>query len=214
MKTLLKKITQHKSALLAVALSSSLFVNPVFADEHFPENPSQMTQDDVSEADFDETIAIFQSNPKTAAFFDSAYGYAVFPTIGKVGLVIGGAYGKGRVYEKGRWSGMVEMTQATVGFQFGGQAFSQIIFFQDQRAYDEFTSGNFEFGAQASAIVITAGANAEASTKGTSASANLGKDRLEAEGQYYKGMAVFSVAKGGLMYEATLGGQKYNFYPN
>lgn len=203
-----------KTAIITLALSSlATFSMPIYADDEFSESESQMTQD-ISEAEFDETIAAFHKAPQSAQFFDSAYGYAVFPTIGKVGLFIGGAYGKGRVYEQGRYSGDAEMTQATIGFQFGGQAFSQIIFFQDQRAYDEFTSGNFEFGAQASAIVITAGANAEASTKGTSASANAGNAYVKADGQYYKGMAVFSLAKGGLMYEATLGGQKYNFYPN
>ncbi len=204
-----------KKLLLASALSTSFAFTPaVLADDHFSESEPQMSQSQVSDADFDETIMTFQKAPQSAAFFDNSYGYAVFPTIGKVGFFIGGAYGKGRVYERGRYSGDVEMTQGTIGLQLGGQAFSQIIFFQDQRAYDEFTSGNFEFGAQASAIVITAGANAEASTKGTSASANLGKDKVKAEGQYYKGMAVFSLAKGGLMYEATVGGQKFNFQPN
>jgi len=212
---LFSKMSAKKTAILATAFSTSIMIGlPTQADEHFSDTESKMTQDEVSDVDYDETISIFQKAPQSAAFFDSAYGYAVFPTIGKVGLFIGGAYGQGRVYERGRHSGNVEMTQATIGFQLGGQAFSQIIFFQDQRAYDEFTSGNFEFGAQASAIVITAGANAEASTKGTSASANLGKSNIKAEGQYYKGMAVFSAAKGGLMYEATIGGQKFNFHPN
>lgn len=214
MLSIINKLLSQKT-LLAAAISSTLIFSPAYADDdHFPDQQPQMTQDDVSEQDFDDTLYAFQSNPKTSAFFDSAYGYAIFPTIGKVGLFLGGAYGKGRVYEQGRWSGMTEMTQATIGFQFGGQAFSQIIFFQDQRAYDEFTAGNFEFGAQASATVLTAGANAEASTKGTSATANVGEGRIEAEGQYYKGMAVFSIAKGGLMYEAAVGGQKFNFYPN
>lgn len=203
-----------KATILTLALSSLVvFSTQTYADDEFSQSESKMTQD-ITEAEFEETIAAFQRAPQSAAFFDNAYGYAVFPTIGKVGFVIGGAYGQGRVYEHGRHSGNVEMTQATIGFQLGGQAFSQIIFFQDQRSYDEFTGGNFEFGAQASAIVITAGANAEASTKGTSASANAGNKYVKADGQYYKGMAVFSLAKGGLMYEATLGGQKYNFYPN
>lgn len=208
------KLPNKKIVLLIAAISSASVLTNSFADEHFSENEPKMTQEAVSEVDFDETTSVFKAYPKTAAFFDTAYGYAIFPTIGKVGMIIGGAYGKGRVYEQGRWSGNVEMTQATIGFQMGGQAFSQVIFFQDQRAYDEFTSGNFEFGAQASAIILNAGANAEASTKGTSASANVGNGRFDAEGQYYKGMAVFSIAKGGLMYEATLGGQKYNFTPN
>lgn len=217
MLNLFDRLNLKKNLLIATAFSTGIAMNaPAYAidEDHMPNNSAQMTQDDFTDADFEETIGAFQNAPQSAAFFDNAYGYAVFPTIGKVGLFIGGAYGQGRVYERGRYSGMVEMTQATIGFQFGGQAFSQIIFFQDQRAYDEFTSGNFEFGAQASAIVVTAGANAEASTKGTSATANFGKDRLKAEGQYYKGMAVFSIAKGGLMYEATVGGQKFNFQPN
>ncbi len=209
-------INLKKPILVTAAITLAAFASQnVFAlDEDLANNDAQMTQDDITDKDFDETMNLFQRAPKSAAFFDNAYGYAVFPTIGKVGLVVGGAYGKGRVYERGRFSGMVEMHQATIGFQLGGQAFSQIIFFQDQRAYDEFTSGNFEFGAQASAIFINAGANAEASTKGTSVSANLGNKDIKAEGQYYKGMAVFSAAKAGLMYEAALGGQKYTFQPN
>ncbi|MDX1352804.1 MAG: lipid-binding SYLF domain-containing protein [Thiomicrorhabdus sp.] len=210
---MLKSLFQ-KTAIVTLSIASLASYSAFsHADDGYTESEAQMTQD-VTEAEFDETIRAFHNAPQSAAFFDHAYGYAVFPTIGKVGFVIGGAYGKGRVYEKGRYAGDAEMTQATIGFQLGGQAFSQIIFFQDQRAYDEFTSGNFEFGAQASAIVITAGANAEASTKGTSASANAGNSYVKADGQYYKGMAVFSLAKGGLMYEAALGGQKYNFYPN
>lgn len=207
-----------KTAIITLAVSSftvfsSAYSSTVYADDEFSDSQPEMTQD-VNDAEYDLAIAAFHQDPRSAAFFKNSYGYAVFPTIGKVGFVIGGAYGKGRVYEHGSLSGHAEMTQATIGFQLGGQAFSQIIFFQDQRAYDEFTSGNFEFGAQASAIVITAGANAEVSTKGTSASANFNDDYVKADGQYYKGMAVFSLAKGGLMYEATLGGQKYNFYPN
>ncbi|WP_319379905.1 lipid-binding SYLF domain-containing protein [Thiomicrorhabdus sp.] len=176
------------------------------------ENAPQMEQSN-HDKDYAKTIAAFRNAAKSTAFFKHSYGYAVFPTIGKVGFVIGGAYGQGRVYKQGQYAGMTEMTQGSIGFQLGGQAFSQIIFFQDKRAYDEFTSGNFEFGAQASAVVVTAGVAAEASTKGTSATANAGNDYVAAEGQYYKGMAVFTIAKGGLMYEAAISGQKFNFYP-
>ena len=105
------------------------------------------------------------------------------------------------------------MTQVTIGFQLGGQAFSQIIFFEDKRAFDEFTSGSFEFGAQANAVVITAGASASASTAGSSAGASAGKNDASTVGKYYKGMAVFTVAKGGLMYEASIGGQEYKYTP-
>lgn len=183
-----------------------------YANDEYTASEAQMTQD-VDEAEYDVALAAFK-NSKAGDFFEHAYGYAVFPTIGKIGFVIGGAYGQGRVFEKGRYTGRTEMTQASIGFQLGGQAYSQIIFFQDQRSYDEFTSGNFEFGANASAVVITVGVAAEASTKGTSATANAGNKYVKAEGQYYKGMAVFNIAKGGLMYEAVLSGQKFNFYPN
>ena len=93
----------------------------------------------------------------------------------------------------------------------GGQAYSQIIFFQDKRAFDEFTSGNFEFGAQASAVAITAGAQAQAGTTGTGAGASGTQKHAETAGGYQKGMAVFTVAKGGLMYEASIGGQKFSY---
>jgi lipid-binding SYLF domain-containing protein len=193
--------------LIALSFSSA----PVLADNQFTESKPQMTQN-VTDAEYDVAVAAFK-NAKSGAFFKDAYGYAVFPTIGKVGFFVGGAYGKGRVFEHGRYKGDTELFQGSVGFQFGGQAFSQIIFFQDQRAFDEFTSGNFEFGATASAVVITAGVAAEATTKGTSASANLGNEHLKTEGQYYKGMAVFTLAKGGLMYEASIGGQKFTYTP-
>ena len=199
------------SALFLIAFTA---LSPAtYADDEYTESEAQMTQD-VDEAEYDVAVAAF-TNSKAGDFFDHAYGYAVFPTIGKIGFVmIGGAYGQGRVYENNRYTGNTEMTQASIGFQFGGQAYSQIIFFQDQRSYDEFTSGNFEFGANASAVIITAGVAAEASTKGTSATVNAGNKYVKAEGQYYKGMAVFNIAKGGLMYEAVLSGQKFNFHPN
>ena len=106
------------------------------------------------------------------------------------------------------------MTQLTIGWQLGGQAYSQIIFFKDKRAYTEFTSGNFEFGAQASAVAITAGAQAQAGSAGAGASASPGGSAgAQAKTTYHKGMAIFTRAKGGLMYEAAIGGQKFNFKP-
>ena len=105
------------------------------------------------------------------------------------------------------------MTQITVGAQLGGQAYSQIIFFRDKRAFDEFTSGNFEFGAQATAVAITAGASAQASTGGTSAGASGTERHAKTAGHYQRGMAVFTVVKGGLMYEASIGGQKFDYTP-
>jgi lipid-binding SYLF domain-containing protein len=102
------------------------------------------------------------------------------------------------------------MAQVSIGFQVGGQAYRQIIYLQDKRAFDDFTSGDFEFSAQAEAIAITASAGASAGTEGATASAN----KKQAEAEYQNGMAVFTMGKGGLMYQATLGGQKYNYEPS
>ncbi len=163
--------------------------------------------------DYDDTIKVFKDAGESGAFFQNAYGYAVFPTIGKGGIGIGGAHGKGRVYAGGKHVGNTSMTQVTIGAQLGGQAYSEIIFFEDKRAFDEFTSGNFEFGAQATAVAITAGASAKATSTGRSAGASTGSKDAKTVGAYTKGMAVFSVAKGGLMYEASIGGQKYSYKP-
>jgi lipid-binding SYLF domain-containing protein len=163
--------------------------------------------------DYAETIKVFKDAGESAAFFDNSVGYAVFPTIGKAGVGIGGAYGEGRVYKHGAYIGDTSMTQVTVGFQLGGQAYSQIVFFEDERALNEFTSGDFEFGAQASAVAITAGAQAAATTAGSSAGASGGKHDATTVGSYSKGMATFTVAKGGLMYEASIGGQKFSYTP-
>lgn len=163
--------------------------------------------------DYDETIKIFKNAGESGTFFGNSYGYAVFPTIGKGGMGIGAAHGSGRVYVGGNHVGDTKMTQLTIGLQLGGQAYSQIIFFQDKRAFDEFTTGEFEFGAQATAVAITAGASAGASTAGASAGASGGKNDATTVGDYHKGMAVFTVAKGGLMYEASIGGQKYKYTP-
>jgi lipid-binding SYLF domain-containing protein len=163
--------------------------------------------------EYSDTVEVFKKAGESAKFFDSSYGYAVFPSIGKGGLGIGAAHGKGKVYEQGKYVGDTSMTQVSVGLQAGGQAYSQVIFFQDKRAFDEFTSGNFEFGAGVSAVAITAGVSGSAGTTGSSAGASGGKNDAGTRGKYYKGMAVFTVAKGGLMYEASLGGQKYKYKP-
>jgi lipid-binding SYLF domain-containing protein len=163
--------------------------------------------------EYDETVKVFKEAGASGKFFDSAYAYAIFPTIGKGGVGIGGAYGKGRVYEKGKHVGDTSVTQLSVGFQLGGQAYSEIIFFEDARALKEFTSGSFEFGAEASAVAITAAASAKTSTQGSSAGASGGRHDATTVGNYYKGMATFTVAKGGLMYEASVSGQKFSYKP-
>ena len=163
--------------------------------------------------DYSRTIELFRQSPQVQLFFDSAYGYAVYPRVGKGAWILGFTYAKGQVYRGGKVTGKTSMTQLTVGLQLGGQAFSQMIFFKDKRAYDEFTSGNFEFGAQATAVAITAGATAQAGTTGAAASATAGSSAGKQEASYFRGMAVFTHVKGGLMYEATIGGQKFNFKP-
>lgn len=162
---------------------------------------------------YSETKKMFE-DAGIASMFDSAYGYALFPTIGKAGFVVGGAYGKGRVYEQGKYIGDTSMTQASIGFQLGGSGFSQVIFFQDKRALTEFTNGNFEFGAEAQAVALTAAAGAAAKTSGSSATASGGKSNANIAGAgYNKGMATFTITKGGLMYEASIGGQKFSYTP-
>jgi len=163
--------------------------------------------------EYSDTIALFKNAGQSSAFFAKSYGYAVFPTIGKGGLVVGGARGTGHVYEKGKYVGDSTVTQVSVGFQAGGQAYSQIIFFEDQRAFQEFTQGNFEFGADASAVAITAAAGASTGTTGTSAGASGGKKDASTVGGFHKGMAVFTIVKGGAMYQATVAGQKFSFKP-
>ena len=163
--------------------------------------------------DYSDTIKVFRGAGQSAKLFGSSYGYAVFPTIGKGGIGVGAAHGSGRVYAKGAHVGDTSMTQLTVGLQLGGQAYSQIIFFQNKAAFDNFTSGNFEFGAQATAVAIKSSAGAQAGTTGTSSGASsTGKaDHASTAGGYSGGMAVFTVAKGGLMYEASIGGQKFSY---
>jgi lipid-binding SYLF domain-containing protein len=175
--------------LLALAVAAG----PVLADE------------------YDDTIKLFKDAGQSSAFFKDSYGYAVFPSIGKGGLGVGAAHGSGRVYEQGKHVGDTSMTQLSVGLQAGGQAYSQIIFFKDKRAIDEFKSGNFEFGADVSAVAITAAAGGSVGTQGTQGGASGGKNDAATAGGYHKGMAVFTIVKGGAMYEAALGGQKYKY---
>jgi lipid-binding SYLF domain-containing protein len=184
-------------SLLALALTTTISF-AVVADE--VENYSK-------------TIQAFRESPTVRPYFETAYGYAVFPTIGKGGVGVGGAYGKGQVYRAGKVTGTTSMKQLSIGLQFGGQAYSEIIFFEDQRAYNDFTSGKFEFGAQATAVAITASAQAQAGTGAATAGASTGGDAGRQTATWQNGMAVFTYAKGGLMYEASIGGQKFSFKP-
>ena len=123
--------------------------------------------------------------------FNNAYGYVIFPNVGKGGIGIGGAAGNGAVFQKGTLIGMAKMTQITIGFQWGGQAYREVIFFETKADLDRFKENNIELSTQASAVAATAGASANA--------------------KYTNGVMVFSQTKGGLMYEASIGGQKFKF---
>jgi lipid-binding SYLF domain-containing protein len=169
----------------------------------------------VARADkYPDTIASFEKAGSSGTFFSRSYAYAVFPTVGTGALGVGGAYGKGRVYVHGVHTGDATLTQLSLGFQAGGKAYSEIIFFEDKRALDEFESGSFEFGADASVVAVTAGANAGAATNGASAGVSVGQTDATTRGDFQKGMAVFTIAKGGLMFSAAIAGQKFSFSPH
>ena len=165
--------------------------------------------------DYSETINDFKKIPVVAKFFDGAHGYAVFPSVGKGGLGIGGSHGKGQVYRGGQVIGFTSTSDISIGLQAGGQAYSQIIFFENETALTQFTGGNFEFDASASAIAVQATAEAGAGTEGTGASSSASKTSGKATtgAEYQKGMVTFTMAKGGLMYAATIAGQKYSYKP-
>jgi len=160
------------------------------------------------------TLQVFKDSPAVQEFFNSSYGYAVFPIIGKAGWIVGGSYGKGLVYRNEDITGKVSVFEGSIGFQFGGKAFSEIIFFEDKRAFDEFTRGEFGFDASIQAIIITAGAGAQTGTAGNSASATAGpKTGAQMRTRYFNGMAVFVHSKGGLMVEASVSGQQFIYTP-
>jgi lipid-binding SYLF domain-containing protein len=133
------------------------------------------------------------ADPTLHEVLAGAAGHAVFPNVGKGGLVAGGAYGKGVLYEKGEVVGYCDLTQGSIGLQAGGQAYTEIIAFSTREALDRFRSGNFAFGAQATAVALHSGAGRNA--------------------KYSDGVAVFTANERGLMAEAAIGGQKFSFEP-
>ncbi|MDP8252884.1 MAG: lipid-binding SYLF domain-containing protein [Candidatus Kaelpia aquatica] len=171
-----------KGILLGIILAISL---PAYAGWNAKSSSDRVEETELTVKKFKE------SDPAMDRFFDKAYGYAVFPTVGKGGIGIGAAYGKGIVYEQGEIVGSTTLKQLSIGFQLGGQAYSEIIFFKSKRDLENFKSGNFELGATASAVAVTVGASADA--------------------DYSDGVAIFTLPKGGLMYEATVAGQKFTY---
>ena len=146
------------------------------------------------ESDAAAVIAKFkQKDPGLAKVFNESAGYVVFPTVAKGGLGIGGARGKGYVYQHGHLIGQSTLTQLTIGLQAGGQAYSEVIFLKDNAALENFKQGRLKLDAQASAVALT--------------------ERASADLAYRDGVAIVTMAEGGLMYEASVGGQKLSFHP-
>ena len=174
----------RKSAPLLAVLFRFVFATGLSAFE--PDTGDEL-QLEVARA----IIDVQKTDPGINKFFESAAGYAVFPKVGKGGIGIGGAYGKGLVIVNDQAVGNTSLSQVTVGLQLGGQVYSQFLFFKDAAALESFQRGNFEMGAQASAVAVTLGASADA--------------------DYDKGVAVFTHVSGGLMYEATISGQKFKY---
>lgn len=143
-------------------------------------------------SDAQRTIVRFkESDAKVKSIFKSAYGYAIFPKVGKGAVFVGGAHGQGILYRGSVPVGYCDLSQATIGFQLGGQAYSEVIFFKTKAAFEKFKTGNFAFSAQASAVALSSGASADV--------------------DYSDGVLVFTEKIGGLMYEASIGGQKFRF---
>ncbi len=155
-------------------------------------NPNSVDSQ-VLKLEVDDAITVFKSrDPSLSKFFDSAEGYAVFPSVGKGGLVVGGAYGEGHVFEKGARIGHTALSQGSIGLQIGGQEYREIVFFKDKATLDAFKAGSFEFAGNASAVAVRSGAATPV--------------------DYRDGVAVFTMTKGGLMLEASIGGQKFDYH--
>lgn len=171
-----------KSIIISVLAIGLLFSTQAFAQkkEKYDTKKAQ------------KTISQFKkTDAGLSSFFDNSFGYVVFPSIGKGAIGIGGAGGKGIVYKQGKVIGGSKMTQITVGFQFGGQEYSEVIFLENADSFNRFITNKYQFAAQASAVALKSGISADA--------------------KYTDGVAVFTQAKGGLMYEASIGGQKFKF---
>lgn len=169
-----------------IILTASLFFAGCSVAPEKPEGQAVLT------AQVNEALAIFkEKDPSIDKFFKQSYGYAVMPKVFKGAFLLGGAYGKGEVYEKGQMVGYCDMSQATLGFSFGGEYFREIVFFRDKSDLDRFKTDEYTFSAQVTGVAVTAGAAAKA--------------------DYQSGMAVFIATDKGLMVDASLGGQKFNY---
>jgi len=175
------KMKFHNLAWAASSVIALLCAFPVQADDQLRMDSKQAMSDFVS------------ADPGLQKFVDSSAGHAIFPSVGKGGFIVGGARGKGLVFEKNNIIGQATMTQASVGAQVGGQTFAQLILFETPAALNDFKSGKFEMSAEVSAVVVKSGASSAAN--------------------YKNGVAVFTLPKTGAMLQASVGGQKFKFEP-
>ena len=179
----MKKILRINLAIIVLALSAMIMPASLWAQDS--KTNKIIADSKEAKKDFINTDGLMQN------LFTSAYGYAIFPNVGKGGIGVGGAAGNGIVYQNGKEIGSAKLKQVSVGFQFGGQVYREVIFFENQAALDRFKENKLEFSAQASAVAATKGA-----------SANV---------KYSDGVMIFTQQKGGLMYEASVGGQKFSY---
>jgi lipid-binding SYLF domain-containing protein len=184
----LKKINMKSNGIKGLSLLLLTFT--VLPAAVFAQDDDNKLVNDATEA----KAAFIKSDSHMQTRFDNSYGYAIFPNVGKGAVGVGGAAGNGVVYEQGNMIGRAKMKQVSVGFQFGGQAYREVIFFENKEALDRFKGDKFEFAAQVSAVAAASGASADA--------------------KYREGVLVFTQEKKGLMYEASVGGQKFSFTPN
>ena len=175
----LKKLT---GALLILFFSSTL----IFAQ-------SDEKKEDIKKDSEEAKAAFLKQDPSMSKFFDEAHGYIIFPNVGKGGLGVGAASGNGIAVEGGNFIGFAKLTQVSVGLQAGGQAYREVVFFENDEQMERFKNNKIEFSAQATAVAASAGASADS--------------------HFVEGIAVFTMAKGGLMYEASVAGQKFKYKP-
>ena len=168
-------------------LSSLLLISSVVFSQTSTKDKRIIKDSKLAKAEF------IKADKLMSNLFDNAYGYVIFPNVGKGGFGVGGASGKGAVYQRGNLIGTAQLTQITVGFQAGGQSYREVIFFESEKDLNRFKENNIELSAQASAVAVTEGAAGNA--------------------KYKDGVMIFSHTKGGLMYEASIGGQTFKYRP-
>ena len=163
---------------------------------------------------YQEAITSFKQSPQSARFFDKAYAYVIFPEVGKAGLIVGGEHGDGQVYEQGKLVGEASLTQISIGAQAGAKEYAEVIFFETKLDFDRFTAGDFQLEGTAEATAVTLNASASAGADASTASASTTRNNAATGGTYKKGVAIFTITRGGLLAGVSVGGQKIKYKPN